>query len=158
MTPSSTDTPEKPDPLTPENMKNLRGQAINLTMQMWAAHGMHPVHVRYSLEPTVPSGLEATICSAAEKVKQTGGDPYSMVIHGLREHPEDTHVFCIPHRTPDGEMLVIAEGGGLFSPQRYRVAIHPTIHDPLAAENQRFKISPQPLDIESGTLSSQAVN
>lgn len=141
------------------SMTSLRSQAVTMAMQLWLEHGVHPVHVRYtSVRGDKDTAVEATLSNASEAVTKTGGDPYTMVARGAYEAPESTHVFCIPHNSPEGDILVIAEGGGEFSPGHYRIAAHPTLHDVLAEESLRYRISQNPLDVQEGGLISAALN
>lgn len=118
---------------------------------------MHPVHVRFYVEDPERLGVEAHISNASALVKQTGGDGHALVAQGLRTHPDDTHVFCVPHQTPNGEVLVIAEGGGVFSPGAYRIALHSVM--PIeAGQGPLFKFSRDPFDLMSGPLLSKALN
>lgn len=141
------------------SMTSLRTQAVNMAMQLWIQHGVHPVQVRYQAHASGASeGVEATVCNASEAVSETGGDAYSLVARGVQQYPDFTHVFCVPHNTADGEILVIAEGGGEFSPGCYRIAVHPTLHNNMAEESARYLISQFPLDIQEGVLSSASLN
>lgn len=130
-----------------------------MAMQLWIQHGVHPVQVRYQAHTAgAAEGVEATVCNASEAVAETGGDAYSLVARGVQQYPDFTHVFCVPHNTADGEILVIAEGGGEFSPGCYRIAVHPTLHNNMAEESARYLISQFPLDIQEGVLSSASLN
>lgn len=158
MTPSEV-SPTRVPPVSLVTMASLRNQAVSMTLKLWLAHGVHPVHVKYLSESSgAAPHVEATLKNASDEVAQTGGDAYSLVARGYSEDPQSTHVFCVPHQTENGEILVIAEGGGEFSPGHYRIACHPALHNILAEETKRFLISHLPLDVQEGMLISATLH
>lgn len=140
-------------------MSAIRNQAADLTLQLWLQHGMHPVHLRYLLTVTEGTAdVVASVHDASEEVQQVNGDAYTLVARSAQEDPDYTHLFFIPHNTVDGELLVIAEGGGEFCPGSYRVATHTTLYDALADESTRYQINHVPLDVHQGFLASSTLN
>lgn len=134
-------------------MSDLRRQAVSLALQLWDQYGVHPVHIQYKpgSGPGHQDGVQATVSNAADQVTAAAGDAYTVLARSVSAAPEYTHFVCIPHTTADGEMLVVAEGGGSFHPGAYRIAVHPTLQAEFpAGANGMHQVGMAVLDEETG--------